>query len=97
MKQMNKKLAISSAIAAGLFLATSATAGEQGSDKPKSKMEKCYGIVKAGKNDCAIRSQGTSCAGQAKKDGIPDAWIYVPRGTCDKIVGGSTEAPKDSK
>lgn len=92
MKQMNKKLVISSAIAAGLVLAASANAG---SDKPVPKMEKCYGIVKAGKNDCGIKSQGTSCSGQAKQDAIPDAWIYVPRGTCDKIVGGSTE-PKES-
>lgn len=92
MKHMNKKLAITSAIAAGLVMAASVQAG---SDKPVPTMEKCYGIVKAGKNDCGIKSQGTSCSGQAKKDGIADAWIYVPRGTCDKIVGGSTE-PKES-
>ena len=91
MKQMNKTLAISAAIAAGLVLATSASAG-YASD---NKMEKCYGIVKAGKNDCAVKSAGTSCAGQVKKDAIADAWIYVPKGTCEKIVGASKE-PKSS-
>ena len=86
MKKMSKPVAISSAIAAGVLLASSTEvlAGSK-------KMEKCYGIVKAGKNDCAAKSQGTSCAGQVKTDSIRDAWIYVPKGTCDKIVGGSTE------
>ncbi|HVV69723.1 MAG TPA: DUF2282 domain-containing protein [Gammaproteobacteria bacterium] len=49
-------------------------------------MEKCAGIVKAGKNDCG--SGGNACAGQDKVDKSPSAWIYVPKGTCDKIVGG---------
>jgi len=91
MKKMSKSLALSSAIAVGVAMAasTDAIAG-------KAKAEKCYGIVKAGKNDCSIKSQGTSCAGSAKKDGIPDAWIYVPKGTCEKIVGGSLE-PKSDK
>jgi uncharacterized membrane protein len=50
-------------------------------------MEKCYGIVKAGKNDCQTAS--SACAGTAPKDGQADAWIYIPKGTCEKIVGGS--------
>lgn len=50
------------------------------------KMEKCAGIVKAGKNDCATAT--SSCAGVSKKDRDPDAWINVPKGVCDKIVGG---------
>lgn len=54
--------------------------------------EKCAGIVKAGKNDCATKSN--SCAGSATKDGQPDAWIYVPKGTCAKIVGGTVVAKK---
>ena len=48
-------------------------------------MEKCAGIVKAGKNDCGSGING--CAGQ-DKTGSPNSWIYVPKGTCDKIVGG---------
>jgi uncharacterized membrane protein len=54
-------------------------------DKPDS--EKCYGVVKAGKNDCA--AEGHSCAGQAAKDGDKESWVYLPKGTCDKLVGGS--------
>lgn len=49
-------------------------------------IEKCAGIAKAGKNDCA--SGGNSCQGTAKVDNQPDAWIIVPAGTCAKITGG---------
>lgn len=55
----------------------------------KGDMEKCYGVAKAGKNDC-----GTSvhaCAGQSTQDKDAGEWIYVPKGTCDKISGGKTE------
>lgn len=57
----------------------------------KGATEKCYGIAKAGKNDCG--ANGHSCAGQAVKDGDGKEWIKVPKGTCEKIVGGSL-APK---
>ena len=84
MKKMSKTLAITSAIAAGVLLGTA-------NDAFAGKKEKCYGVAKAGKNDCAIKSEGTSCQGSAKKDSIADAWIYVPKGTCEKIVGASLE------
>ena len=53
----------------------------------KGDQEKCYGVVKAGKNDCA--ASGNACAGQVKADAAKDAWIYLPKGTCEKIVGAS--------
>jgi uncharacterized membrane protein len=53
-----------------------------------SGFEKCYGIAKAGKNDCASGTE--ACAGQSKSDGQKDAWLGVAKGTCDRIVGGST-------
>lgn len=55
-------------------------------------MEKCYGIVKAGKNDCQTAS--SACAGQSKKDGQKDAWIYLPKGSCEKIVSASLKPTK---
>lgn len=55
----------------------------------KKGFEKCAGIVKAGKNDCA--ANGHSCSGKAKKDGDANEWIYVPIGTCNKIVGGKVK------
>ena len=49
--------------------------------------EKCFGIAKAGKNDCQTAT--SSCAGTSKKDAQTDAWLSVPKGTCEKIAGGS--------
>jgi uncharacterized membrane protein len=49
--------------------------------------EKCYGIAKAGKNDC--QTAASSCAGSSKEDSNPTAFIYVPKGTCEKIAGAS--------
>ncbi|PVV20256.1 MAG: hypothetical protein B6D79_14705 [gamma proteobacterium symbiont of Ctena orbiculata] len=53
--------------------------------------EKCYGVAKAGKNDCAA-GPGTSCAGTSTTDGQGNAWMLVLKGTCEKIVGGSPAA-----
>jgi uncharacterized membrane protein len=52
--------------------------------------EKCYGVAKAGQNDCA--SSAHSCAGQSKTDSEPGEWKYVPKGTCEK-AGGKTTPP----
>jgi uncharacterized membrane protein len=54
---------------------------------PTEGLEKCYDVAKAGKNDCA--GAGHSCAGLSKVDGSGQEWIKVPKGTCDRLVGGS--------
>jgi len=59
-------------------------------DAKKPATEKCYGVAKAAKNDCAAPSH--SCQGQAKKDGDAKEWITVPKGTCEKLVNGSLTA-----
>ncbi len=53
-------------------------------------LEKCYGVAKAGKNDCASSNGTHSCAARAKKDGDKNEWLLVPKGLCNKLVGGST-------
>ncbi|NVK32654.1 MAG: DUF2282 domain-containing protein [Gammaproteobacteria bacterium] len=50
-------------------------------------MEKCYGVVKAGHNDCATAN--SSCAGTSKSDSQSDAFVMVPEGLCDRLAGGS--------
>ena len=72
-----------------LFALGSLTAGAAAEKAP---VEKCYGVVKAGKNDC--QTAASACAGTATKDGQKDAWIYVPKGTCDKIVGAALKSGK---
>ena len=77
----SRHLIIASAIAGLFALGAGAPAFAA-----KGGMEKCAGIAKAGKNDCGTAT--SSCAGTAKKDNEANAWIYVPKGTCEKIAGG---------
>lgn len=51
--------------------------------------EKCYGVAKAGANDCETATN--SCAGTSVEDAQGDAWIYVPAGLCEKLAGGSLD------
>jgi uncharacterized membrane protein len=81
-------LASAVAMAVSLSAATAAHAGP--APKPGYEFEKCYGISKAGTNDCQTATH--SCAGTSTADGAGDSWIYVPAGTCAKIVGGSPTA-----
>ncbi|OAH96902.1 hypothetical protein A1353_23815 [Methylomonas methanica] len=61
----------------------------------KKDVEKCYGVAKAGKNDCKTLSN--ACAGHSTADNQKDAFITLPAGSCERIVGGSLEAPADMK
>jgi uncharacterized membrane protein len=82
----NSKLIAQSALAS-LFAVGVLTTISQPAEAGKKDMEKCYGIVKAGQNDC--QTSTSACAGTAEVDGKPTAFIVVPKGTCEKIVGGS--------
>ena len=83
----HRKVIISTAIGSLFaFGSLGATAADQ------APVEKCFGVVKAGKNDCQTAT--SACAGTATRDGLKDAWIYVPKGTCDKIVGASLKSGK---
>jgi len=80
---MTMKTSLIAAAVSSLFVLGAA----QAADKPE--MEKCYGVAKAGKNDCA--ANGHSCAGQAKSDKDAKEWVSLPKGTCERIVGGTTK------
>src|SRR5262245_54207912 len=79
---------VASPLAAALSLPTIAKAGPAA--QHQFEADKCSGGAKAGKNDC--QTANSSCAGSSKKDSRGDAWIYVPAGTCDRLVGGSTKS-----
>lgn len=81
------------AAAVASLIAGSATA-QVHPEKPTYKYEKCYGVARAGHNDCFFVAN--SCAGTSAQDDDPRAWIYVPQGTCRKISGGTLEPPKSS-
>jgi len=88
---MSNKQLISSALLAALTLGA---VGQAMAADDKAAKEKCFGIVKAGQNDCANLSGSHSCAGQAKTDGSPDEWKYVAKGSCKKENGLSAEEAK---
>ena len=87
----NTKILVSSALAAlATIAATTAFATPTPAPKPDFTFEKCYGVVKAGLNDCETSTH--SCAGTATADNQGDSWIYLPAGTCSKLTDGSTTA-----
>jgi uncharacterized membrane protein len=86
---MTQRLIASTALASVLALGLAGHAAAQ--DQAK---EKCYGIAKAGQNDCANLSGSHSCAGQAKTDKSPDEWKYVAKGTCKDMGGMSADEAK---
>ena len=88
---MNQRLIISSALASVLALGLAGQASAQAKEK-----EKCFGIAKAGQNDCANLSGSHSCAGQSKADMGADEWKYVAKGTC-KDMKGLTETEAKAK
>jgi uncharacterized membrane protein len=80
-----KTLAIAAAVGSLLALSANPSFAGEGSK------EKCYGVAKAGKNDCA--ANGHACAGQSKVDNDPAEWKHMPKAECEKM-GGKTEAGK---
>ena len=84
---MTAKILVASAVTAAVALGTIAPVEK--AEAARDKKEKCYGIAKAGKNDCGTPSH--PCAGQATKDNDSEEWIYLPKGACSKITGGRTK------
>ncbi len=81
---INIEKIVQTAVASFLTLSITHTAIAANTPVPQ---EKCYGIAKAGMNDCATATQ--SCAGSATKDKQSDAFLFLPKGLCHKIVGSN--------
>lgn len=85
---MNQRAMIAAAAASllsTLLVATPAAAQDK---------EKCYGIAKAGQNDCANLSGSHSCAGQSKVSDDANEWKYVAKGSCKGMKGMSADEAK---
>jgi uncharacterized membrane protein len=81
-----------------LVSALALTAGVSAAHAADASQEKCYGVVKAGVNDCAAMDKSHSCAGQAGKDSSKEDFVLVPKGLCEKLVGGTlAKAPEEKK
>ena len=86
---MNNKLILSAALAAVV------SAGVIAPAEAGSKKEKCYGVAKAGQNDCANLAGTHSCAGQSKIDNDKGEWKLVEKGTCSALGGLSKKEAKE--
>ncbi len=84
---MNHRLIVSSALASVMALGLAGQAAAQ-------EKEKCYGIAKAGQNDCGNLSGTHTCAGQSKVDNDPGEWKYVAKGTCKDMKGMTADEAK---
>jgi uncharacterized membrane protein len=83
---MNQRHALIAAALAAACVSASAA------DTPaKVEKEKCYGVAKAGQNDCGTAAH--SCSNQSTVDNDPKEWKHVPKGTCEK-AGGKLTPPK---
>lgn len=88
-------LAISAVLALGINCTANAadkepTPNMQMSSSSLPGMEKCYGVVKAGMNDCGNAQH--NCGGEAKINSAKNEWVNMPTGLCNKIVGGSLKS-----
>lgn len=93
---MNPRLLVSAAAASVLAAGLAGTANAHSPMGQDKSREACYGIAKAGQNDCANLSGTHSCAGMSKVDNDPTEWKYVPKGTCAQMKG-MTEAEARAK
>ncbi len=90
---MNQRLIASSTLASILALGLTATAPAHAGGNEGGK-EKCYGIAKAGQNDCANLAGTHSCAGQSKADMDAGEWKFVAKGSCASLGGMSAADAK---
>lgn len=74
------------ALALGTALSASPVAAQQ---QQQAEKEKCFGVAVKGKNDCAAGA-GTTCAGTSRMDHQGNAWSYVPKGTCEKMMSSTS-------
>ena len=87
---MTSKTSLIAAAIGGLVVLSGSVAFAA-DDGKAAATEKCYGVAKAGKNDCAGAAH--SCQGQSKgKDGDAREWVKLPKGTCERLVGGMLTA-----
>ena len=86
---MTSKTSILAAAIGGLVVLSGSVAFAA-DDSKDAATEKCYGVSKAGKNDCAGAAH--SCQGQSKKDADAKEWVKLPKGTCERLVGGTLTA-----
>ena len=87
MKIMVSKKSVNTLLASAVALTVAG--GATAANAMDADKEKCYGVVKAGHNDCGNAAKTHSCAGYATTDADGGEWLALPKGVCEKLVGGS--------
>jgi uncharacterized membrane protein len=77
----NRRTFNAAMLATAVAAAVSTVALSSATTAAAADKEKCYGVAKAGANDCAAGA-GTTCAGTSKVDYQGNSWKYVEKGTC---------------
>ena len=83
-----------------LVAAVSISIANAETSAPENNREKCYGVAKAGENDCnGYDSEGVEhgCPAWTLKDNDPYGWSYVLKGTCEKMGGKLSPPPRPPK
>ncbi|MFL6674578.1 MAG: DUF2282 domain-containing protein [Massilia sp.] len=88
---MNKRHAMLAAALASVCATSAVSAADEQLAASRQDQEKCFGVAKAGQNDCGTATHG--CAGQAQADHESAEWKFVAKGTCKKL-GGKLNAGK---
>lgn len=86
-----KMKTLNTLLAGAVAVSTMGVAGSAHAMAVDETQEKCYGVVRAGMNLCGSADKEHGCAGQATEDGSGVEWLALPKGTCEKLVGGSLE------
>jgi len=81
---MDQKTLVAAAVAGLFALGTAGLA--QAADQ-----EKCWGVAKAGQNECGSNKTAHACAGQSKMDYDPNDFKVVKAGTCVDMGGSLTQ------
>lgn len=79
---MKNAILVASALTVALTMAATGAAKAQ-------ETEQCFGVAKAGKNDC--KAGAHDCAGKSTTDADPQSFVLLPKGTCEKVAGGSLQ------
>lgn len=82
-------IAILVASGMGAGCAAQVAAAKRAYAEQRGATEMCFGVARGGHNDC--RTAAHICAGWARKDYDPQAYVYLPAGTCERIAGGRLE------
>jgi len=88
---MNARSSTIHAAVAGLLALGAASLAAAHDAPAPAGTEKCYGVAKAGQNDCGTSKH--DCATLGKVDRDPEDWKGVPAGTCVKLGGRLVPKP----